>query len=275
MSALDQALRWHDMGITPIPCRYRSKQPVVSWGAWKDKLPPLPLVRSWFAGLYNIAIIIPANLIVLDFDIPGYYHRWRMSYPSLADTYTVKSRRGYHAYLWSDEQIQTAGMAGGDILAAGHMNTVPCSVHKTGHQYQGNDKPILRIGSFGETGITPIEREQTGVVIDQTIPTARVWLPTGREDWEDGDKPVDRIKSRLDMYGLLRHLGVSITGEHKSIVMCCPFHEDRNPSFQVWADGARCHATHCRANRSMDVIDLAAMWWGVSNKMAIGMLLKI
>lgn len=277
MSTVDEALKWYDMGVTPIPCRFRSKQPVIKWGMWRDTLPPLPLVKDWFCGLFNIAILVPRNLLILDFDIPGYYHRWRANKPSIAKTYTVKSRRGYHVYLRVGIPVTTAAMEGGDIIGMGHLNTVPYSVHEVGHTYiPSNDYSILQIDSLADTGITPIERESVSQILTdgQGETTNRVWLPTADDDWQ-ANKAIDRIKSNIDMFAMLSRLGVSLPGQQKSIVMRCPFHEDRNPSFQVWPDGAYCHSTSCRAHRGLDVIDLAALWWGVSAKTAVGMLIQM
>lgn len=274
MSVLDEALKWYDLGVTPIPCRYRSKQPVTKWGVWVDQLPPLPLIHEWFCGLRNIAIILPSNLAILDFDIPGYYHRWRATKPSIAQTYTVKSRRGYHVYLWMNEIVTTSAMDGGDILGAGHMNTVPPSVHESGHTYQAsNDREILHIDAFAETGITAVEREQTSIITEQTESNVHVWLPTANE-WQTNNA-VESIKSSIDMFRILSHLGVNPPSNQKSFVMCCPFHEDRNPSFQVWRDGAYCHSTSCRAHKGVDVIDLASLWWGVNTRTAVSMLMQL
>lgn len=270
-----EALRWLDVGIIPIPLRYRSKSPVVKWGQWCDKLPPTELVNRWFAGLRNMAIIISGNLIVLDFDIAMFYHKWRITNPTIATTYTVKSRRGYHVYLYTKTPTETACMQGGEILASGHMLTVPPSTHESGHVYHvvgGGD--ILTVSGLDEIGITIIERNQTNTNKDELPDSNRVWLPVagGGEDWDE--EPVDYVKNRIDMFDLLIRFGMK-PGSGKSAVMLCPFHEDKNPSFQVWHDGAYCHASNCIAHRQLDVIGMAALYWQVSQSRAIGMLARM
>lgn len=275
-SMLNEALRWREQGITPIPCRYRSKQPVVKWKQWSTIVPPLALVHRWFVGLQNLAIIIGNDLTVLDFDISVHYHNWRIAHPSLSATYTVKSCRGYHVYFRVAARNETANMLGGEILAAGHMITVPPSVHQSGHVYMAiGNHPILSVSSLDEIGIVPMARERIGVVSGETEQIEpRVWLPTGNENFNEGELPIGKIKANVSIASLLARMGVQAATGNKSFVMCCPFHEDNNPSFQVWTDTnkAYCHAAGCRAHRSMDVIDLAALYWNVSNKTAIGML---
>lgn len=266
-----EAMRWLDAGIVPIPLRYRSKQPVVKWRQWYGQLPPTELVNRWFAGLRNMAIIISGELIVLDFDIAMFYHKWRIAHPDIAITYTVKSRRGYHVYFYAKSPTETANMEGGEILASGHMLTVPPSTHESGHVYLsvgGGD--ILTVSGLNEIGIVPIEKERVAILAD--LPESnQVWLPVagGGQDW--GESPVEYVKRRVDMFDLLIRMGMK-PGSGKTVVMQCPFHEDKNPSFQVWHDGAYCHSTNCVAHRQLDVIGVAALYWRVSQGKAIGIL---
>ncbi len=271
MTALDHALLWYDRGISPIPLMYRSKKPVVDWGIFRTTLPPRALLKHWFLGLRNIAIVLNHDYVILDFDIPDFYHRWRIQHP--LKTYTVKSNRGYHVYFQSDERLETSAMQGGEILAAGHMVTVPCSVHQSGHAYSAiNDHAIMRIDSVTSIGITPIpieaqrvEQTYDGICEDYE---ARAWLPTGGFDSAD-ESPIAKIKRYASITKLLGY-----TSKNSTFVMRCPFHDDSTPSLQVWpADNkAYCHAPRCVAHRSIDVIDAAALLWKVDTKRAIGML---
>jgi hypothetical protein len=268
MNTLDYALLWHDRGISPIPLSYRSKKPIVEWGQWVNALPPIALIKCWFRGMRNIAIVLGKDYVILDFDERMDYHRWRAQHG--IDTYTVKSNRGYHVYLQIDEQTETAAMIGGEILAAGHMITVPDSVHKSGHQYAPiNDYGIKRIESLAAVGIKPIEIIKHVVCADSTDNMSnRVWLPTG-ERYESIESPIERIKRSTSIASLLGQ-----TNKNKSFIMLCPFHDDSTPSLQVWSDEnkAYCHAPHCKAHRSIDVIDCAELLWRVDKKRAIGML---
>lgn len=269
MNALDHALQWYDRGVAPIPLMYRSKKPIVEWGAYRTTLPPRALLKRWFLGLRNIAIVLNQDYIILDFDIPAFYHQWRIK--NQFDTYTVKSNRGYHVYFQVDEPIDTSAMTGGEILAAGHMATVPCSKHASGHQYTAiNDHPILRIESVKHAGITPIEIKH--VSIDSVWDgcdsyESRAWLPTGGYR-QSNESPIDKIKRYASITKLL---GITT---NSTTVIRCPFHDDKTPSFQIWPTENRafCHAPHCIAHRSIDVIDVAALLWKVDNKRAIGML---
>ncbi len=271
MNALDHALMWYDRGVAPIPLMYRSKKPVVEWGTYRTTLPPRALLKRWFLGLRNIAIVLNQDYVILDFDDAKEYHKWRIK--NQIDTYTVKSNRGYHVYFRMDEPTRTAAMIGGEILADGHMVTVPCSVHHSGNSYRAiNDFSIARVESIASVGVEAIEFDArqsetiyTGELDDYQ---ARAWLPTGGYA-ESKESPIDKIKRYASISRLLGQ-----SSNSSSFVMRCPFHEDGTPSFQVWpADNrAYCHAPHCIAHRSIDVIDVAALLWKVDTKRAIGML---
>jgi hypothetical protein len=271
MNALDHALMWYDRGIAPIPLVYRSKKPVVEWGTYRTTLPPRALLKLWFLGLRNIAIVLNQDYVILDFDVPIEYHKWRIR--NQIDTYTVKSNRGYHAYFQMDDPIQTSAMAGGEILAAGHMITVPCSVHQSGNKYTAiNNHAIARVESIASVGVEaiPMQNVQSSPEYDGEYHdySARAWLPTGGYT-ESTESPIDKIKRYAS---ITKVLGQS--SNSSSFVMRCPFHEDGTPSFQVWPaeNRAYCHAPHCIAHRSIDVIDVAALLWKVDTKRAIGML---
>jgi len=78
---------------------------------------------------------------------------------------------------------------------------------------------------------------------------------------------IQEIKARLTIESVLRRYGHK---PEKSGRMRCPFHEDRNPSFQVWEESGRwkCFATGCEAEGG-DVIDLIERLEGISTGAAI------
>jgi AAA domain-containing protein/CHC2-type zinc finger protein len=53
---------------------------------------------------------------------------------------------------------------------------------------------------------------------------------------------VREAKQKLPLPALLHQLGL---GEHAKKSACCPFHEDKNPSFSIWRNGDGCWAWKC------------------------------
>lgn len=80
---------------------------------------------------------------------------------------------------------------------------------------------------------------------------------------------ISEIKARLPMAQVLAHYGLK---PDKNGMLCCPFHEDRTPSMQVYhkTDTCYCFSSNCKTHgKSMDVIDLIMHQEGSSKHSAI------
>ncbi len=51
------ALDAREKGIVAIPCRPGTKIPLLKWKEWQEAMPPVELLREWFRGACNIAIV--------------------------------------------------------------------------------------------------------------------------------------------------------------------------------------------------------------------------
>ncbi|HLO85031.1 MAG TPA: CHC2 zinc finger domain-containing protein [Nostocaceae cyanobacterium] len=66
---------------------------------------------------------------------------------------------------------------------------------------------------------------------------------------------IAEIKSRLSLSEVIRHYGLKADKQNR---LCCPFHEDKTPSMQLYhkTQTAYCFSSNCRTHgRSVDVID--------------------
>ncbi|QOW10082.1 hypothetical protein Q73A0000_06765 [Kaistella flava (ex Peng et al. 2021)] len=66
---------------------------------------------------------------------------------------------------------------------------------------------------------------------------------------------ITAIKSQLSISTVLQYYGLK---PDKNAKMCCPFHEDKTPSMQIYykTQTAYCFSTNCKTHgKSMDVID--------------------
>ena len=93
----------HKHGISGIPLN--GKQPLarIRWKQYQRKLPETYELDKWskiqFSSYGIICGKISKGLVVIDFDCPHLYEKFSQQFSTLADTYTVKTRRGYHVYL--------------------------------------------------------------------------------------------------------------------------------------------------------------------------------
>lgn len=80
---------------------------------------------------------------------------------------------------------------------------------------------------------------------------------------------IQEIKSRLSLAQVLRHYNLK---PDKNQRLCCPFHEDKNPSMQVYyrTNTVYCFSSNCKTHgKSLDVIDFIMFKEGCTKHEAI------
>lgn len=204
------------------------------------------------------------GLCVLDFDNPGAFFSWKKEAGNLVESYTVRSRRGWHVYFWLDEPFKAIARIekGGEIRGKGIM-VVPPSVHKSGANYMvWVDLPIMRVQSVESLSIEwqMIEKERPEIV------------PYG-ESFFDGDGLIARIKNGIGISLYLSRI-TKVFWNGVSWVAVCPFHNDHDPSLQIHPEEGwcYCHSPGCKAHMRCDVIRVAELLWGCSQKEVIRLL---
>lgn len=148
---LEEALRYHALGLCIIPIKPRKKQPACrSWSQYQTNRPSEGQLRKWFGTEKNLAVVcgpVSGGLIVRDFDDMEAYERWASENPSFAQTLpTVETGRpGRHVYCRSEiKTVQDASGTGagiidfgdGELRAANGYCLIPPSVHPSGFRYR-------------------------------------------------------------------------------------------------------------------------------------------
>lgn len=274
---LGRVEEWYRDGFTPLPLHYKTKRAAVQWSDWASRRPTWPRVLEAFDHKFyrNLGILCGApsgNLIVLDFDMPLHYFKWRKRH-GIA-TYTVRTNRGFHVYVRLDEPAPgTASMRGGEIKGSGYV-VAPPSTHPSGVEYKrqtGSPRAVSRAVNLKALGITP---EFAGG--PEIAPSGSSGRVSGRQP--QGETLTKRIKSVLPLTRLLsQHTELYASG--RGWYVCrCPFHDDHSPSMWVNARAGlcQCFKPGCRGrgNRPMDVINLYAALNRLSNGEAIAELAR-
>lgn len=121
---LSNVLKWHSQGLTCLPCRTNSK--AILKGYSKDSQLELPQYVNLFARSTLNACLVTGKgndgryLVVLDFDNPTFY--------TDLNTYTVKTRRGYHCYFWTLEDVSDMESERCEIKSRGSKVMLPGSI---------------------------------------------------------------------------------------------------------------------------------------------------
>ena len=80
---------------------------------------------------------------------------------------------------------------------------------------------------------------------------------------------IPEIKQRLSMLATLEHYGLKL---ERNNLLCCPFHEDKTPSMQVYPESSTvyCFSANCKTHgKSLDVIDFVMYKEGCTKHEAI------
>jgi len=168
-SILEEALRYLSMGMSIIPLKQKSKEPLIYWKEFQSRLPTKKEVEEWFKGKdNNIAIVcgsISGNLIVIDFDDIEKFVQWynRIEQTGLKETvlntWIVETGKGIHVYfrvkmdpLNFAAKFRTAPrfIEGVDIKAEGGYVVAPPSIHPNGKQYRFRTSDVEKVAEIDE-----------------------------------------------------------------------------------------------------------------------------
>ena len=128
------------LGYAVIPVQ-PNKVAAVEWKPYQRRRPTLVNLQHWFVRQQhtNIAIITGAisRLVVLDFDDPILFQQFKTRHSDLAETRTIRTKRGYHLYfhLLPQFSLPSRKLPGVDLLSDGRYAIAPPSIID-GHTYK-------------------------------------------------------------------------------------------------------------------------------------------
>ena len=128
----------HQQGISVIPLYGKRPLATIKWKRYQFKLPDSATLEQWIKQPINSYGIICGRvshgIIVVDFDCPELYASFSSQFQTLANTYTVKTRRGYHLYFKTIFPLSSRHFDNCDIKGDGGYIVGAGSV-VDGHQY--------------------------------------------------------------------------------------------------------------------------------------------
>lgn len=113
-----------DQGISVIPLAGKRPYAHLRWKQYQHRLPNNLELRQWltndnFSSYGIICGRVSGGLIVIDFDEPQLYQTFIANFPHLAQSYTVKTRRGFHIYLKTTFRVRSYSFTNCDIKGEG------------------------------------------------------------------------------------------------------------------------------------------------------------
>ena len=294
------ALRWCACGASVVPLRYRTKYPdavalrstghVVdgrpSWGPLQRRPPTWAGVATWFRPdrRLNLGVVTGyGGIICIDFDSFGMFGVWcdwaqakgGLAAEVAASTYKVLTARGVHVWIRVAEPVASSKGPGFDIKAAGGYVLVPPSLHPKGVRYTAfdDDAPVVECQRLADVfPFVPANPAKAAPVT--TAPRSAPAMSAGRV--RTRGSVIDRIKARLDIVDVLRGAGVDVPafGGQRRVKVCCPLHDDREPSAVVDTDGRFFCYAGCTRGKSYDAIDLYGALYGLDFRDVLGKLAR-
>lgn len=291
---MNLALVFYALGVATIPVHYREKTPLLSsWRPYQTQMPSPASILSWFSQPANIGVVTGWHgLLVLDFDDINIYARWLQwakhqgAFSIVAtiacNAYRVSTARGVHVYVWSDTPERNRKLPGIDVKARNGYVLGEGSVHPSGALYTAL-KPgmiIPRIATLNDILPTTIllQTEQKPHV--QTLPLPPI-LSDQNDPWALAEQPganttylVETIRRQLRITDLLPHTERTST-DGRWLRCQCPLHDDDSPSFWIDTQQQICGCFAGCTDKPLDVINLYARLYGLSNREAIFALQRI
>ncbi len=153
VKTLDLAILYVKKGLSVIPLKPRSKEPLIPWKQYQERLPSKEELDKWFGERnLNVGIVtgrVSGNLVVIDFDseekFKGFIERLKSARKGLqvaiSNTWIVKTGKGYHIYLRLPNaelvpRTKVRLAEGIDLKAEGGYVVAPPSVHPSGKRYE-------------------------------------------------------------------------------------------------------------------------------------------
>lgn len=158
-NVLNEALRYHEFGLTVIPIPRDRKKTITSWKPYQNTAADISTLRRWFGKRpQNIGIIcgaVSGGLSVRDFDSAESYARWAVEHPRLAKSLpTVATARGRHVWARMSPVPRFREFKDGELRTDKHYVVAPSSIHPDGTCYSwavplGTEIPLLDVNESG------------------------------------------------------------------------------------------------------------------------------
>ena len=286
--SINTALDFHKMGISVIPVREREKKPALrTWEPYKTKLSTEREIETWFVQPRNLGVITGwRGLVVVDFDDMETYTHWQtwaarqrgITATAASTAYSVSTSRGVHVYIRLPHTERSRKLDKVDVKGAGGYVLGAGSIHPTGVPYTALRSSyvfplvpslsfILPEGLLNSKPDLPKNITLPGKLLPREIITDP-WESASRATWAaPGEGVIAKIREaiRIEDFFDVTHA----TGGGRWLMTNCPLHDDAHPSFWIDTQNQICGCHAGCTSKPLDVINLAARLYGLSNREAV------
>lgn len=293
MNKLEWAKMFLSLGIAVIPLRHRGKEPESrmmggTWERYKTTLPNEYDVNNWlWSGWQNYGVVAGhGNLAIIDFDDMAAFELWSdyqriLSKHRVFDQipFMVKTNRGVHVYVRLYGDYNNQKLRGVDVKIHGYV-VGPESTHPSGATYMPLNSNLAFPDVYSLETLLPPDLFPKIVPEASTGHLEALEMEFGGEEiavTEYDPFQAAVMVGQVDLITLVKGKfrietmfpdKIQTSGDGRWWAACCPFHDDKHPSF--WIDSRRqlCGCNSC-GMKPMDAINLYARTHGISESDAI------
>ena len=215
------------------------KKPGIAWKPYQKRLAAANEVERWFGGKFAALGIVCgriSRLMVIDFDDYAGYQRFCRRFPEYANSYTVKTRRGFHVYSRTGVKVGSQGFDGGDIKGEGGFVIAPPSII-AGVRYELVD---------GEMG-PELDRLEVDEIVNFLV------AGKGRREIRAGSEGV------VDLVGMYKRLSQDV-GRNNALYRCASVGREGGMSESMVVDTLAGVHTMERSGKAREVEDRRQRW---------------
>lgn len=259
------ALNWLGKGYHVLPIQPGTKKQATGFGLHLKQITNAQEAKQYFYdefSLYNLAVVVPDESFILDFDDWGLYLSWVRFVKKIDDRITtsyteITPNNGAHVFLSGQipngiQLVDHVEIKRIVLVAPSMVNNIAYETMLDGEIYSGS----LDVCFF------PLSKNSLTVNTATTAPRAKTVI-------RNSHSKIEAIKANFSILNLMKKCfpKTILRGHGKFLTACCPFHKETEASF--WINTEKnifgCHACKVKG----DVINFFALVNGIDNQTAI------
>lgn len=277
------ALEWLGKGFHLLPIQPNTKKQVHGFGLHQSRITNIQQAARWWKDQpFNLAVIVPDNKFIIDFDDWGIYTYWLKNVSeTIAHTYTeITPNHGAHVFLSGTVPPTFKPIKHVEIKRV--VLVAPSRIDQSDYEkiFDGDivSRPIEEsLFPLSKSPLSEPVRYPIAISGGTDVNIAKNGGTDRHAKNDDGRSKslLASIKAKFSILELMQaeFPKIEVLGKSRFVTACCPFHEEKEPSF--WIDTERnlfgCHACKVRG----DVINFYAFAHHLDNEKAISQMSRM
>lgn len=233
---LTNATKYLNNGWSVIPLKDKQAY-LKSWKQYQFLLPTKLELSNWFRKkkVTGIGIVTGelSNIVVIDVDPKNGGKFTNLEKYKTLTALSGNNGRHYYFHPNNNEDLKTSHFKGFDIQGNGAYIVAPPSIHPNGHKYEW-------LAETSKLSLKKFPKEFKKLLSKKPVKqTRQILIPKikFKKSFKLIPKSIIKELNALPISNVISSAGINVPINNKSYVLIpCPFHNDRNPSFSVYTE---------------------------------------